>query len=101
MQVERHETTFWTYNQKRLEFSHRPFFQYHLAQTIPIPSTTYTKVLGGLEDIVADEQVIAKEIKLVLHVLEETTDKSGQVNDMGRLVLFKDSLSILWLSARA
>lgn len=74
-------------------------FSIHIGQTIT--SATYTKVLGGLKDIVVDEQVITKEIKLVLHVLEKTTDKSGQVNDMGRLVLFKDSLSVLWLSVRA
>jgi len=57
-----------------------------------------TKDLRSLKDVVINKQIITKEIELVFHVLEKTTDKGSQMNDMGGLVLFKDSLGIFWLS---
>lgn len=47
-------------------------------------------LLCGPENVVVDEAVVAKERQLVLHVLEETSDESGEVDDMGGLVLVKD-----------
>jgi hypothetical protein len=97
MQVERQETTFLTYIQIISVHIRAPFKRAYSPNHCP---ATYTIVLGSFKDVVINKQVITQEIKLVLHVLEKTTNKSSQVNDMGRLVLFKDCLGVLWLSAR-
>lgn len=65
----------------------------------PLPVTiTYVVLLGCLENVIVDKHVFTQKVELVLHVLEETTHHSSKMDDVSRLVLFKDSLSIHSLS---
>ena len=47
-------------------------------------------LFGGPEDVVVDETVVAEEGELVLHILEQTADEGGEVDDVRRLVLLED-----------
>lgn len=59
---------------------------------------SYIVLLGCLENIVVDKHVFTQKVELVLHVLEETTNHGSKMDNVSRLVLFKDSFGIFSLS---
>lgn len=56
---------------------------------------TYVVFFRCPHDVVIDQTVVPQECQLVLHVLEQSTDESCQVDDMSRLVLLKDGEGLL------
>lgn len=52
-------------------------------------------LLGGPEDVVVDETVVAEEGELVLHILEQTADEGGEMDDVRRLMLVEDGHRLL------
>lgn len=57
-------------------------------------ANTYTKLLGVVEDIVVDQQVVAEVVEVGGHVAEESSDLGSQVDDMGRSILLEDGLGL-------
>lgn len=53
-----------------------------------------------VEHVVVDEDILAEKSKLVLHVLEQTAHESREVDNMRRLVLFKQSACLSGVSAK-
>lgn len=50
--------------------------------------------MRAMQDVVVDEQIVAKESELVLHVGEQSTDKSCEVDHMSWLVLVENGLCL-------
>jgi hypothetical protein len=95
--VERQDTSFLTYMGSN-EFC--MFRCWLLDALITKKKKTYIIFLGNVKHIIINKHVITKHIKLIFHVLKEATNKSSQMNDMSRLVFFKDSLGIFSLSVK-
>lgn len=53
-----------------------------------------------MQDVVVDQEVIAEEGELVLHIAEEATDEGGEVDDVRRLVLVEDGLGRVEIPVR-
>lgn len=51
--------------------------------------------MSTLENIVVNEEVVAKEGEFVLHVGKEPADQSGEMDHVRRLVFVEDGLSLL------
>lgn len=56
--------------------------------------TGYIGLLGAPQKVVVHQVVVTVKVELVLHVLEQTADHGGQVDDMRRLVFLEERFRI-------
>lgn len=54
-----------------------------------------------MKDIIIDQEIVSQVGELVLHVAEQATNVGGQMDDMGRLILFKDSFGLRHVTMRS